>query len=81
MLGEVVGKVISPTTPMDVKSPLAFNIFLPIKTHVYGFRMALFYGAIDDSIDADFLKLKGRDWFGMEHIGDDSKYHVPLFGI
>ena len=26
MLGEVIGKVISPTTPMDVKFPLAFTI-------------------------------------------------------
>ena len=55
ILIELICKVFSPKNPMDTKLPLTFTILLPIETDNGGFLMALFRGAIDNSIGVDVV--------------------------
>ena len=81
MLGELIGKAISTTTPIDMKFPSAFTIFQPIEKRVDGFITEFIHGAIDNAISTDVLNLEGRGWLGMAHIGEDGTDHGTLFGI
>ena len=75
MLGEVIDKVINPTTPMAVKLPLSLTILQPRETRVYGFIIAVFHGAIDNPISKAAVNLEGYD------IRKDGTDHGLLFGV
>ena len=49
--------------------------------HAGGFRPALSYGAIDNSIGATVVILEGSGWLGMAHLGEYGTDHGPLFDI
>ena len=81
MLGELIGKFISPTMPMDVKLTLEFTIFYPIETHVEGFRLALFHGEIDNAVNSAVVNLEGSGWLGLVYISEDGTDNGLLFVI
>ncbi len=59
MLGEVVGKIVGPTAPINEKIPIIDTIVDPIEMHVHGYGASLFDCIIDYTSGTSIVSLDG----------------------
>lgn len=81
MLGEIVCKVVTSTTPMDNELSLIDAIAYPIESHVDRLGAALLDCIVDDAGSACVVCLNEGRRLRMSHFFEDVSDHDAVLGV
>ena len=81
LFGEVVSKVATARGPIYVELALFDSITDPVKTHIHGLGLLLFYCVVDDANGCGVVCLDGGGWLGMVHFFESSAKGGCFFGV